>query len=139
MKVKTILFIALFVVISVSGCISEAEPKEHIIPQEFIEMINPISATQNSIEKGEKIYQVHCVQCHGPEGRGDGPQAMMFDPRPSNFYDAQVQNNTDGSLFYSISFGVRSAGMPLFNNLFEEDRWHMVNFIRSLEDEEQQD
>ena len=34
--------------------------------------------------KGAALFQEHCAPCHGPEGRGNGPDAERFDPRPRN-------------------------------------------------------
>jgi mono/diheme cytochrome c family protein len=28
--------------------------------------------------RGARVFQVHCMPCHGPEGRGDGPEAALF-------------------------------------------------------------
>ena len=28
--------------------------------------------------RGARVFQVHCTPCHGPEGRGDGPEAALF-------------------------------------------------------------
>lgn len=38
-----------------------------------------------SFKKGRLAYQVHCARCHGPEGRGDGPDAMALRPPPRDF------------------------------------------------------
>ncbi|RME25920.1 MAG: hypothetical protein D6798_07785 [Deltaproteobacteria bacterium] len=32
--------------------------------------------------KGRTLYEDHCWQCHGPEGRGDGPLSSFFADRP---------------------------------------------------------
>ena len=31
---------------------------------------------------GDRIYADNCASCHGPKGRGDGPNASRLDPRP---------------------------------------------------------
>lgn len=33
---------------------------------------------------GERLYRRHCAPCHGPAGRGDGPDASLFVPPPPN-------------------------------------------------------
>lgn len=33
---------------------------------------------------GAALYGVHCARCHGPSGRGDGPDADLFVTRPRN-------------------------------------------------------
>src|SRR5262245_209180 len=32
--------------------------------------------------RGRLVFQVHCARCHGPEGRGDGPDASALRPPP---------------------------------------------------------
>lgn len=99
-------------------------------------MANPISATQASVESGRELYFANCENCHGPEGRGDGHEAMMHDPRPSNLRDAHVQENPDGVLFYITTNGVSGTAMATFRGLSEEDRWNIVNYLRTFEVEE---
>jgi len=74
-----------------------------------------------------------CAECHGDSGKGDGSQARMYDPQPTNFTDsAHMSTITDGELFYKISEGHRP--MPSFKKRFtEEQRWQLVLFIRSLQ------
>ncbi|HLK11366.1 MAG TPA: c-type cytochrome [Candidatus Binatia bacterium] len=33
-------------------------------------------------ENGARLYRTHCASCHGPDGRGDGPEASLFLPPP---------------------------------------------------------
>ncbi len=106
--------------------------EDHGVPHEFQDMVNPVSATEASIAKGQESYALSCTNCHGPEGRGDGHMAMMLDPKPSNLQDSHVQENTDGALFYIITEGVEDTEMPSFKNLSEDDRWDLVNYLRTL-------
>ncbi|MGD8375430.1 MAG: c-type cytochrome [Acidobacteriota bacterium] len=40
-----------------------------------------VSAGDDSRNRlGESVYQRHCLSCHGPEGRGDGPRSASFNP-----------------------------------------------------------
>ncbi len=34
-------------------------------------------------KRGVKVYREYCVQCHGPQGRGDEPGAAGLDPKPA--------------------------------------------------------
>jgi cytochrome c oxidase cbb3-type subunit I/II len=36
-------------------------------------------------EAGKRVYQAHCVACHGMSGNGDGPDASKHRPRPPSF------------------------------------------------------
>jgi mono/diheme cytochrome c family protein len=114
----------------------EHHEEEHTVPEEARDLVNPISSSESSLARGKDLYTKNCVSCHGPEGRGDGHMAMMLSPRPSNLHDAHVQENSDGVLFYIISNGEEDTAMPAFTLISEDDRWHIVNYLRTFEQEE---
>lgn len=39
-------------------------------------------ATPAGAADGRRLYLQHCAPCHGPDGRGDGPNAVLFNIRP---------------------------------------------------------
>jgi cytochrome c553 len=117
----------------------EHHVEEHTVPEEARDLVNPVSSTESSLARGQELYTENCASCHGPEGRGDGHMAMMLYPRPSNLHEAHVQGNSDGILFYIISNGEEGTAMPAFTQISEEDRWHIVNYLRTFELEENGD
>ena len=34
---------------------------------------SPLSPTPDVLKKGKAVFTSHCQKCHGPEGKGDGP------------------------------------------------------------------
>jgi len=36
---------------------------------------SPAEAREDSVVRGEVLFQAHCAACHGVDGRGDGPAA----------------------------------------------------------------
>src|ERR1700756_5711837 len=70
--------------------------------------------------------------CPSDFGKGDGHDAKLYDPRPTNFSDAiQIGTATDGELFYKLSEGRRP--MPSFKKRLSEDqRWRLVVLLRSF-------
>ena len=56
----------------------------------------PLSAKgENSgeLDKGKTLYQEKCQMCHGAGGKGDGPAAASFNPRPYDLATADFWNN----------------------------------------------
>jgi mono/diheme cytochrome c family protein len=97
--------------------------------------INPVPPNRSSILEGQAIYRVQCVNCHGPTGRGDGPVGLTLQPPPADLYaHTQPGVHPDGRLFEWISFGFGdSSVMPKFETILtEEERWHVVNYIRTF-------
>ena len=96
-----------------------------------LEVENPMPATKDSIARGEQIYRTECQVCHGPRGRGDGPAGANLKPRPADFRAHMADGHTDGELFFWISEGVAESAMPGFKDrLSEEDRWHVLNYLK---------
>jgi mono/diheme cytochrome c family protein len=98
---------------------------------------NPIIADDVSVKRGEQLYAMTCIQCHGSEGLGDGSIAPHLQNKPANLTSAVVASKSDGSMFLTITNGVvvnDQIRMPALNeNLNIRDRWDLVNYIRSLQ------
>lgn len=92
---------------------------------------NPVPATPESIERGRVCYGYYCVHCHGTRYNGDGTVGQSFHPLPADLMSPEVQRASDDDLFRSISYG-RDRVPPLAYTVAVEDRWHLINWIRSL-------
>jgi mono/diheme cytochrome c family protein len=104
------------------------------VPKSCVFTRNPVPATHASIINGEKIYNARCVGCHGREADGNGPDALQLHVRPARLSGPQVQIQSDGLLWWKITFGKRP--MPAFGlRLSATDRWHVVNYLRTLADD----
>jgi mono/diheme cytochrome c family protein len=113
------------------GAMSDARVSNEEKPVLLGSQKNPIAVSDASIDRGHALYARHCASCHGPSGRGDGSAGRDLDPQPSNLCSPEVDAKSDLQLFRQITRGRRP--MPSFSRLLsEEDRWHVVNFIRSL-------
>ena len=92
---------------------------------------NPIAPTPESIAAGQKIYSKTCVMCHGKTGDADGRAVIELNIHPAKLSDPKLANESDGSLFWKITTGKKP--MPAYGKrLSETDRWHLVNYIRTL-------
>lgn len=102
-----------------------------IVPATQKEIKNPLTASAASLAAAKEIYMDKCANCHGDGGKGDGSDAMMYDPTPSDLTDAKVAKKTDGELYFQITEGRKP--MPAFKKkLTDEQRWQLVLFVRSL-------
>ncbi len=94
-------------------------------------LVNPIRKSPESLARGREMYELHCLVCHGEQGRGDGPVGQKFVPQPMELNLDYVQLQPDGQLFYTISHG--SIAMPFYRQAMPaEDRWHLVNYIKEV-------
>ena len=98
------------------------------------EQINPIPLNAESIATGQALFSTNCAACHGQTGKGDGPVGVTLNPRPADLTQHAVAGiHTDAQLFEWITNGFPGSRMPAFKSaLSDTERWHLVNFIRSL-------
>jgi mono/diheme cytochrome c family protein len=105
----------------------------HGVPDEAAAVPNPIAADGGSVASGGALFAANCALCHGESGEGDGPAAAELDPKPADLHEAHVQELSDGALFYIISHGRPQTPMPPWENVLDvEQRWHVVNFLRTF-------
>ena len=84
-------------------------------------------------DPGRTIYERHCADCHGPEGRGDGRQAISLSPRPGNLISAQTSAKSDQELLKIIAKGKpRTAMAGWEERLSSEEQAAVLAYIRSM-------
>ena len=94
---------------------------------------NPIPPTQESVAAGMLLYQESCQLCHGSTGMGDGPGGAGLNPPPADL-TVHVPLHPDRDLFEFIAEGVPGTAMaPLGDKLSEDEIWHLVNYIQTLQ------
>jgi len=105
--------------------------EEWKVPEKYVNMTNPTNPDED-LAIGKSLYSKHCQSCHGKEGYGDGPKADEMTGDLGDFSSEEYQAQTDGALFYKTSFG--RDDMPEFTKKMpdDEDRWLIVNYMRTL-------
>lgn len=94
---------------------------------------NPVQADDVSISRGETLFTINCIMCHGETGEGNGPVSGLIANKPANLTLDVTQNKSDGSLFLTLTNGVDGRMPPMVENLTVRDRWDVVNYIRTLQ------
>lgn len=92
---------------------------------------NPVEPTPSSLAAGQKIFGQFCWACHGKLGKGDGPAGTGLRTKPANLTGQTFNTQRDGEIFWKISEG-RGEMVPYKQGLTETQRWHLVNYLRSL-------
>lgn len=100
-------------------------------PSNANEIQNPFKDDTNAIKNGKKLYTQFCVVCHGPKGKGDGVAGVALNPKPANFNTNLFKIQSDGAIFWKLSEG-RPPMAPYKDVFTKEQRWQLVNYIRSL-------
>jgi glucose/arabinose dehydrogenase/mono/diheme cytochrome c family protein len=85
---------------------------------------NPSARLQTAIDAGAKLYATNCASCHGRSGQGSGNVPSLA--------NGPVQSATDGEVFWYITRGSPSNGMPAWGKLPEQQRWQIISYVKSL-------
>jgi mono/diheme cytochrome c family protein len=65
--------------------------------------------------QGRDIYENKCLMCHGADGKGNGPAAAAFSPKPANFTDPKFWQRKDVDKFITHTVENGHGLMPAFN------------------------
>jgi mono/diheme cytochrome c family protein len=98
---------------------------------------NPIPRTADSETRGEVMYARYCQICHGPEGMGGNTGTVtstgVYPPIVPPVAAGRATTLSDGYIYGIIRVG--RGLMPAYAvQVPHEDRWHIVNYLRSLQD-----
>ncbi len=104
------------------------------IPPEAKTETNPLKVDDRLLAAGRALFKNKCERCHGPAGRGDGPDA---DPDHQEDMDLtradRAQANPDGVVFYKVWNGRQRPKMPAFKSeLTREEVWTVVSYVQTL-------
>jgi mono/diheme cytochrome c family protein len=94
---------------------------------------NPLSATDQNLEDGMKIYTVNCAGCHGGLDRKPTDFGHSFYPPAPNLI-SDPPDDPEWHIFYTIRTGVRYTGMPAWDKtLSEQDIWKITTFLSHMD------
>lgn len=105
-------------------------PQKWSAPESFKAKKNPVAGDSTSIEMGHTLYADQCASCHGESGTGDGEEAKTPGKAVGNLR-VDLDGRDDGDLFWKLQEG-HDAGLERLKSLGDEERWHLINFIRTL-------
>jgi mono/diheme cytochrome c family protein len=101
--------------------------------------VGPPAPSPKLLALGKQIYTQQCAACHGPKGKGDGEAAYLLYPKPRDFVAANYRLvstwdrlPTDQDLFNTITRGMPGSAMPSWGHLPAEQRWALVQYVKSL-------
>ena len=107
------------------------------LPEDADKTKNPVGATAESIAKGKELYldrnKGNCIFCHGEIGSGNEANLAQLRRKPADISNkVRMSSMTDGEVFWKISKGITGIMPPGERRMSEEERWHVVNYVRTL-------
>jgi DMSO reductase family type II enzyme heme b subunit len=114
---------------------NEPAPTPITIPAE-------VPSNAESIARGKDLYRdVECWQCHGEEGRGDGPSLPdLKDDWDHPIWPANLTKcwtfrggSSRHDIYRAFMTGLSGTPMPSFADIFEpQQAWDLTNYVHSL-------
>jgi len=138
---KSVGVLSMTVLLAGVAMAEEKDPlKPRVPPDQMADakaMKNPVASSPESIAKGKALFEGKgtCFNCHGKEGKGDGPAGQILNPSPRNFTNCKFhKKRKDGELFWVIKNGSAGTGMvPLIPAAInEEEAWTIINSERTF-------
>lgn len=107
------------------------------LPEDADKTKNPTAATPESIAKGKEFYtertKGNCVFCHGETGAGNEANIARLRRKPADLTNKErMTAMTDGEVFWKVSKGIQGIMPAGERRMSEEERWHVVNYVRTL-------
>ena len=107
-----------------------------LIPDGGKEEKSPLASVPDAAKRGRVLYVSNCSRCHGPEGKGNGPES---DHAADLTDDLRTGLNTEGILFYKVWNGhaiqlrTQVNDMPAFEGKLSRDEvWAVVEYLKVL-------
>jgi mono/diheme cytochrome c family protein len=88
---------------------------------------------KTNLDEGERVYRQNCVNCHGPQGKGDGVMAHRLDPKPADLTSPTTRQKKDAELLDVVKFGRPETAMPgWLGPLDEGEIENVLAYVRLL-------
>jgi mono/diheme cytochrome c family protein len=92
----------------------------------------PITVDGNTLTRGENLYAIYCVPCHGAAADGRGIVSGYFNPKPANLVTDTMKLQPVGHFFDVITNG-KGAMFPYSSRITPAERWAVIAYIRALQ------
>ncbi len=125
--------VALYAVLCNTLVFGETKKRKPGPHPESQKLENKIEMSEASATRGKRIYEKYCASCHGLDGKGVKAVEDQLAAPPSDLTDSEWKyGKTDGELFTIIRDGTTLGMQPFKKSFNDRNRWHVVNYIRSL-------
>lgn len=94
-------------------------------------LVNPTTDMSASIARGDSLYHIFCLVCHGQTGIGDGTVGRKIGTM--SLQTGRARGLSDGYLYSMIRYGRGLMGQYGDKIYHPEDRWAVVNYVRFLQ------
>ncbi len=89
--------------------------------------------TPEQLTHGIEVWESECIDCHGAQGRGDGPDAADVSKTVGDLTNQEAMSDVSDNVMYNFIAEGSADAMPAFaDELSEDDIWSAVAYARTL-------
>lgn len=92
----------------------------------------PMPVTQALVAQGQVRYNIYCIPCHGPSGKGDGKVVPFGYPKPPDLLSADIVGTSNYEIFTAITNGFQKM-FPYAYRVKPPERWAIIAYVRALQ------
>ena len=97
---------------------------------------SPSGFTAEGIVRGQRLYAQQCLRCHGPDGRGEGPDTPALAMWPPTLNGSLLWKRMEGELFWRVRHGLAGRdGRPTMPGLGGQPSdvqvWELLDFLQA--------
>ena len=93
----------------------------------------PLQVNRELVASGQERYNIFCIPCHGPSGKGDGKVINFGFPKPPDLLvGATAKALTNGNIFTVITEG-KGKMFSYGYRVKPEERWAIIAYIRAMQ------
>jgi mono/diheme cytochrome c family protein len=95
---------------------------------------NPLSATEDNLLVGGRLYDLHCAVCHGTSDGQPSRFEQGFYIKAPQFATHGVEKDPENITYWKAEHGIRFTAMPAFKNTMpSDDLWKITMFLKRMD------
>lgn len=92
----------------------------------------PMPITMKLLRRGETVYEINCVPCHGAVGYGHGMVVQRGFPEPPSYHSTRLRQVAPSYIFHVITEGY-GVMYSYADRVAPRDRWAVAAYIKALQ------
>ncbi|MDX8341476.1 cytochrome c [Draconibacterium sp. IB214405] len=96
-------------------------------------LINNLEPNKENLQRGEKMYGIYCMQCHGEKGDGQGSLYVRkkYTYPPASLLSEKMLANPEGDIYHVITVGHGIMGEH-GSMIKPDDRWKIAMYVKEV-------
>ena len=124
--------------IMLSLALSACSGEDRSLPPKYRGIPVPLEQLESSEarERGQALFEQHCVLCHGIRADGKGVRHRYLSGAPANFRSKDWRaSTTPRRVYFVLREGVQGTSMPAWPTFEPEQTWDLAAYVLGVHEE----